>query len=302
MKETPVPLVDLRPLGIPLSRRRFLTGTAAVSLTAVMAGRMGAVDTLIRELGGRPLAGSSFEAPSGSSASTFTFTVARDADLALLDFRLYNFTRQPATGPITALVASTAALITVGLPPQAIGEAAYNVTHPSEPNLPSQDDKDWLVDPPPIVSGVSGPSQLCFSLPNGYKINFSSPMAAADLLDWSDWPLLVPAAAVGPVHTKLAPSDPRTESVTFIEYPYALLISPVTVSGALTRFVGRTPPTPLVSPSNVTDLWTTTLQQTATAPGAPSAPQAAAVWAVDYPSGSASATGPASGEDIAYGA
>jgi hypothetical protein len=296
-------------LRTPLSRRQFLTGSAAVSLAAVMAGKTGAVEDLVRDL-------DPDTAPrlTQSSSQTFKFSVARDADLALLDITFINFDAVFSGSLITALKSvSASSIITVRLPPQAVGEAAYNIAA-VEPGTPPG---DWLVDPPPVLSGVSGPSLLCFNLyppSNGPdqprighgtpQVTFSSPMAASDLLDWSAWTLLVPAAAVGPVKTALTPTDPRksTTPVTYIEYPYAMLLSPATDSAYTTQFVARTPPNPLVSPSKVSDLWITSLQQVANSGDAVVA-QVAAVWATDYGS-STSATGPTAGssqELIAYG-
>ena len=116
----------------------------------------------------------------------------------------------------------------------------------------------------------------------------------------------MPAAADGPVKTNLTPTDPRKNDspVTYIEYPYAVLLSPAvsTNNAYSTQFIGRTPPNPLVSPTNVSDLWTTALQQIQQSDDVVLTAQMAAVWATDFDS-STSATGPNSGssyEFIAY--
>ncbi len=272
-----------------ITRRQMLTGGAATSLAAVLAGYPDGparlLTALARDVGGIPI-------QRQQVPQTFTFSVEREADLALLDITFHGFLLNYGPGSVTSLVpASSSNVIVVQLPPQAIGEAIY--TYAADGHEP-----DWVVDPPPVMSAVSGPSRLCFTLNTGQQVDFTT-MTAADLLDWSSWTLLVPAVAQvdeggveGGVGIFREPFD-RTagntarlpdarpdssppakpgEFVTSIEYPYAVFLAPtVDIGGAFfgftTKFNGRTEP--LVgehqagSPTTgISDLWTTALEVT----------------------------------------
>jgi hypothetical protein len=290
----PIEPVERGALAAPLSRRRFLAGTAAVSLTAVMKAHSPMTQGLLRAVGGNgpdaarlPDAEHALRVPTPS----FTFSVARDTDLVLLDFSFYGYRRLASDG-VTYLVPKSASnVITVGFPPQAIGEAAYSYTASKSGSA-----APWNVDPPPVPSVMSGPSLLCFTLDTGGSVPFTT-MTAADLLDWSSWTLLVPANAKQGV-TPVRPSDPRSAAtpVTYIEYPYALFLCPTVyaepplsiVPKYFTTFVGK--PQPLVGAGGVSDLWTAALQQFEVISKKPLVPQAAAVWARDDSSGDADLT------------
>jgi hypothetical protein len=249
-----------------ITRRQMLTGGAATSLAAVLAGYPDGparlLTALARDVGGIPIK----KAP----PQVYTFAVEREADLVLLDITFHGFLLNSGGGAVTSLVpASSSNVIVVQFPPQAIGEAVYEYAEDGE-------EPPWYVDPPPVMSAVSGPSRLCFTLNGGQQVDFPT-MTAADLLDWSSWTLLVPAVAQvyeggvevdgGSSHVVGVPfdrSDARSaarspaarpastpkkpsELLTAIEYPYALFLAPaVDVGGALfgftTRFSGRKEP------------------------------------------------------------
>jgi hypothetical protein len=237
-----------------VTRRQLLTGGAAASLAAVLAGQPDGprqlLTALARDVGGIPVL--------KESPKTFTFQVEREADLVLLDIAFYGFDLNSGGGQVTSLVpGGSDNVIVVQFPPQAIGEAAYEYI--GEP--------EWNVDPPPVMSAVAGPSRLCFTLNTGQQVDFPT-MTPADLLDWSSWTLLVPevaqvdeaeldridagAAARGPAGGSKArpatatPPKP-SEMVTAIEYPYALFLAPTVYTGGpffgfTTTFAGRTEP------------------------------------------------------------
>jgi hypothetical protein len=283
---------------LAFSRRQFLAGSAALSLGAVMAGRRDQIGRLLADLGGTPAAAALPETLVAPKPS-FTFSVERDTDLALLDVAFYNFSKTydisfngiRRTEVLTPKLVPTGSdnVITVQLPPQSIAEAAYNFV----------EGETWYVDPPPVLSAVSGPTLLCFTLATDDAVVFST-MTAADLLDWSNWTLLVPAPAQvngagptpnGPAKTLPtpipAPANPlSSHMVTYIEYPYGLYLAPTVFNSGsaserfLTTFTGRT--TPLVSPDNVADCWTAVLAQTNASDGSARVATAAAVWADDY--------------------
>ena len=237
------------PVGPAFTRRRFLAGGLGLSLLAVMGGRTDEIDHLVAGLAGTDA--SAAPATPRADTPTLAFHVERDTDLVQLDMTLSGFTVTRSAGVITGLSPTAGALIIVQFPPQAIGEAAYVYSK-----------GDWLVDPPPVLSVLSGNSRLCFTTDKA--ISFSSPMAAADLLDWADWTLLLP---------KVAAKAPAA-NVTSIEYPYALHLAPVASGGHTPTFTGSS----LVNPvTQTTDCWMATMVGSGTAP-----PAMAAVWADDY--------------------
>lgn len=275
--------------GRDITRRSFLGGAVGVAGLAyvmpvrLLSGAPGAIPAILTDdvtLGGGVL-------------PDIAISAERDIDLLLLDFEFYGFEVTPGTPPaITPTSAEN--VVIVRFPPQAIGEAVY---------LWQGD--DLPVDPPPILSDVSGPSRLCFQLPQDGGIPLPT-MSIDDLLDWADWTLLVPATAKvqgpslfpGTSSPPPAPAPPG-QYETAIEFPYALLLSPTVyinnsdvISGFTTTFTSRR--TPLVSsgPTPVSDLWSASLGGTSLGvlpqpfPGAPPptpyVPQIAAVWAVDY--------------------
>ncbi|HTX01662.1 MAG TPA: hypothetical protein VMD59_22960 [Acidimicrobiales bacterium] len=191
-----------------ITRRQFLAGGGAVALSAVLLGREHEMGRLLAELGGdgaRPgeVAGAvRVAAPAGAGTESvplpsFTFSVARDADLALLDFSFYSFEKVVVSGVTMLSPTGSGNVIVVQFPPQSIGEAAYNYESTAA---------HWDVDPPPVLSAVSGPSRLCFTLPAGRAVSFPT-MTAADLLDWTDWELLVPISAMLPATSILSADE-----------------------------------------------------------------------------------------------
>jgi len=233
------------------TRRRLLTGGAAASLAAVLAGRPDGpaqlLMSLARDVGGIPIP--------KEEPKTFTFSVEREADLVLLDITFYGFYLNSGGGEVTSLVpGGSDNVVVVQFPPQAIGEASYHYI--GEP---------WWVDPPPVLSAVAGPSRLAFTLNSGQQVDFPT-MTPADLLDWSSWTLLVPEVAqvdeseleridarssasrsnVTPASAPPKPPEP-SDMVTSIEYPYALFLAPTVYTGGpffgfTTTFSGRKEP------------------------------------------------------------
>jgi hypothetical protein len=224
---------------------------------------------------------------------SYTFSVERDLDLVSLDITFSDFTYSNKAG-VVSLVPGSDALIVVQFAPQAIGEAAYLWS-------PTSTDPDpvWEVDPPPVLSVMSGPSRLCFT--TGTPVTFSNPMSVDDLLKWSEWTLLVPATAVaGSDAIAPKPADPTNANVTYIEYPYGLYLSPTVYGhqlGQPSQTVnpnivnrGSSPSfSTIFSPTggwkdpatSVCDCWSGVLSQTS-ADGTAMVPSVAAVWARDY--------------------
>ena len=198
----PSPLPRPRRRSLPLSRRRFLTGGAAVSLVAVLGNLAGGSGHLFSALASQePGRCCPFRRP------VQRFSVERPDYLLQLDITFTGFRATVIDNELRDLTPGPGSFITVQFPPQAIAEAAY-----------SYDWDPWPVDPPPVLSVMSGPSRLVFVTPA--PVVFSHPMTVADLLDWSQWTLLVPDLRAG------APLADRT----CIEYPYALYLSPECVS------------------------------------------------------------------------
>ena len=252
-----------------ITRRAFLGGSAGLSLMAVMGASAGAKERLAdaaERLGAALAANAGGEIVETRS---YSFSVERVTDLVQLDVNLHDFIPTPKIGALRSLAPGPGSFISVQFPPQAIGEAAYGYST-----------GDWYVDPPPVLSVLAGPSRLCFTTSD--PIEFSSPMSVTDLLDWSNWTLLVPAVKAGP---------PAADA-TFIEYPYAALslsgaraarggegIAPRHHRAAQTfsTFAGRT--RPLVSSLDATDCWTAEFRQTALGEEKGRQPSMAAVWA-----------------------
>jgi hypothetical protein len=279
-----------RPGGPEISRRTFLGGAAGAASMVYL--------RPFRLLARRPAAASTGPGtnPIGivNGGPDIVLSVERQEDLVLLDFSFYGFSLQDGSPPTIVPNDPSNNTIVVQFPPQAIAEAEYCWTQPTPGNyiLP--------VDPPPILSDLSGTSRLCFTTSQSIPLTTLTP---SDVLDWSQWSLLVPPVAeVGIVlGTSGPPSSPPSYFQTAIEFPYALFLSPVVhVGPALgnsfsTAFTSR--PAPLVSPSGVVDLWSTELtgawtggfvSGTETAqivighPQTPFVPMVSAVWASDF--------------------
>jgi hypothetical protein len=276
------------PLTSPITRRRFLTGAAALSLAAVMAGKHGAVDEFLRDMAHDAATGLGLEKGTAAQSSpmNYTFSVARDTDLLLLDFTFIGFNLITSTTGIWELEPVTKQnIITVQFPPQAIGEAAYQFS-PGSP---------WPVDPPPVLSAVSGPSVLCFTKANMKSVTFPT-QTVADLLNWTNWVLLVPSIASdtlplsGSAQKSYKATNPTTATspVTYIEYPYGLYLSPAVAPTSTVTTTFNVRAQPLASTTGTSDIWSASLQQTEA--GVAQIPQVAAVYARDYAAGSTSLT------------
>jgi hypothetical protein len=276
-------LTDHHPV---ITRRRFVGGAAGAGILAALGpglwpkGWAAAADPATPDvtLGRSP---------------NFVISVERDTDLVLLDFAFYGFSI--VSEPRPAIVANAAdSVLLVQFPPQAVGEAVY-----------SWNQDDLPIDPAPVLSAVAGPSRLCFSFAEGSTIDLPS-MTVDDLLDWSDWTLVVPGVAEVLEHGTGSPTPEAPAPLeTAIEFPYGMFLAPTVFidvdtieAGFTTQFVGRSDP--LVSAAGVVDLWSTTLTGALINPvldTAPYVPQVSAVWAVDYP---ASATTHTPATNIVY--
>jgi hypothetical protein len=279
MKQT-----DARPSLI--SRRGFLSGTMFMGGTTALA--------YLTRGPGRQMLGVLEAAERRPGTTTpvpdLVIPVERDTDLVLLDFLFYGFEVSTSTTPISIVSTTATNTLVVRFPPQAIGEGSYAELNP----FPGP--TGLLFDPPPILSEVSGPSQLAFRFPLGHGIPLPT-MTAADLLDWSGWTLEVPPVAQVsgphisgqgryPFPVAPGPTD------TFIEFPFALYLSPTVWTGSTsakarfsTTFDNRA--APLSSPAKVTDLWRSSLNRhnaTPTLGAGPVLPQLSAIWSRDFQS------------------
>ncbi len=277
--------------GPELSRRAFLGGAAGAAGLAAL-GPFGPMRLLRRARPLDDIINPIVPIGVGNGGPDLVLSVERQDDLVLLDFFFYNFSLQDGTPPTIVPNDPSNNTIVVQFPPQALAEAEYYWTQPSPGHyvLP--------VDPPPILSDLSGTSRLCFTTGQSIPLTTLTP---TDLLDWTGWTLVVPPVAQVHGPTRLLdaaatgaasypyPTEP-TALETAIEFPYALFLSPVVyasglpIDGFTTEFTSR--PAPLVSPAGIVDLWSTAL---AGAPvlelieGAAYVPPVSAVWASDYP-------------------
>jgi len=194
---------------------------------------------------------------------SFMIQVEREADLALMDFFFYNFSvGDDRAGNRAILPNDDGCLLLVRFPPQAIGEAEYLFS--DVPAAPGNGNVTELpFDPPPILSALSGPSQIAFifNASTGDEIPFIQGNEQ-DLLDWSNWNLSVPPVAEvqprGPGVGYPTPQAPGSFD-TYIEFPYALFLAPTLWVGGdvLTRFdtVFENNIVPLSSTASITDLF-----------------------------------------------
>lgn len=280
---------------LTMSRRTLLASSAAATAAAYVASFSST--PVARYLEGVPVRLVD-EVPSPQSTgagSGIIFHVERDSDLLLLDFAFHGFKLDKLSDPISLVPTTTRNWVIVQFPPQAIGEGVYNerVYPPPKASL----------DSPPVLSVLSGPSQLAFSIRKGVTVPFST-MTVNDLLDWSEWTLLVPPVAVlnNRVNGKPPlPSFPPSNS-TLIECPYGLYLSPVVNPGVIeprvvephiaattswrTSFAGTVQPP--VSAEGVSECWTAklTYEQVLSIKGkvaraTPLEPQVSAVWCRD---------------------
>jgi hypothetical protein len=189
----------------------------------------------------------------------------RDVDLVMLDFFFYGFAVQPGSPPAITPT-RTDNKVLVRFPPQAIGEAVYSMVDSSG---------KLLVDVPPILSDVAGPTRLVFSLGPSQSIPLPT-MTATDLLDWSHWNLAVPpVASVDTIDRVQSPFQVAAPGAlqTQIECPYALYLSPTDLGAFTSRHEPLT-----IDDSGfhdvVTDCWGTVLDGDA---------RVVATYARDYP-------------------
>jgi hypothetical protein len=275
------------PAGRPttMSRRRFLEATSAVAGAAAYAYlvRLPAPRLAKADLGRVKVPALSPATPPIDSSWDYFVQVERDSDLCLLDFYFYGFEIGNNTfGNPAFLATGSPSTVIVRFPPQHIGEGVYPAsnlnTGPNSTSAPTY----LFCDPSPIMSGLSGPTQLSFSFPNFDSdplygnIPLSNPMQYEDLLDWTGWQLNVPTVAQWP--TPLETYSGPTGSLglplpvapgpfdTFIEFPYALMLAPSLFNpnaeqsaGFNTYFSNRI--TPLTSDALVTDVFASSLQQ-----------------------------------------
>jgi hypothetical protein len=244
---------------LTMTRRTMLGSTAAVAAAAYISRFSNA--PFARQLNGIATAFVDEErlAPAlpRQGNNIVYLTAERDTDLLLLEFAFDNFSLDSTSDPPALVPGGADNLIVVSFPPQAIGEGVY----PLPPGT---------FDPPPVLSVLADPSWLSFSIPASATIPLPT-MTVDDVLDWSQWTLLVPTVAT--VGAKVGgkvplPSLPE-ESACLIECPWGLYLSPVvnptvTASGDgrisyVTSFTGTEQPP---STDGVTECWAATLTYT----------------------------------------
>ncbi len=256
-----------------ITRRQFLAGSAGVALAAVMAGHIDRVVDLVDELGGKDVRTNGVKPL--TVRPSFAVSVERDTDLVLLDIAFYRFKK--LSRKLVPLGPDN--LITVQFPPQCIGEAAYGFTG-----------GNWLVDPPPVLSALSGPSVLCFTVnKNSQGYPAVGLETVEDLLDWSSWTLLVPKPDTTPSDpSQMLPTSPRT----YIEYPYGLFLAPTGGNPATNfTFYGRTEPLVSIEPqAGLSDCWTAAYAAPPGSDASVVSGYGVAIWAVDYRLSSPDAT------------
>lgn len=139
----------------------------------------------------------------------------RTADLVDLRLEARGCTLEPAGDGGSELVAGAAAVLVLHLPPQHLGEHAWQEQPPDVPGL--------------TPHRAAGPSRLAFELPEGSRISFN----LAGVLDALQGLALrvSPNATPGPYRdevptaTGTGPEPPRDDE-TAIEAPYRLVVSP----------------------------------------------------------------------------
>jgi hypothetical protein len=267
------------------SRRSFLGGAAGLGIAiGALRLRAPALAARLEAEHERLLRNPHLAAEVPDLSPDFTLAVERDTDLLLLDFAFYGFTVDTHSHPRKLVANPKLNYIVIQFPPQAIGEATYYYP-PTNSAIP--------LDPAPVLSALSGPSRLSFSLLGTKKVPFPTiplpTMTAADLLDWSGWTLNVAPGAEAFEDPAAVSATAPTALQTWVECPYALILSPVVdarpnkVAAFETTFTNR--PVPLTA-GNVTDCWGARLtgseSGTAVKPNPNYLPSVAAVWSTDY--------------------
>ena len=276
----------------PLSRRTFLGGVGVAGGAAVLVRSDTAPVTAALGVDDDPHAGEMAHIVTPVKPD-LTISVERDVDLLLLDFLFYGFVVDTSSR-IHALRATKAgSAVVVRFPPQATAEAAY-LDPPTGPT-------GLATDPSPVLSGLSGSSQLAFSFDAGDTIPLTTG-TAKDLLDWSGWTLAVPPVAQSAAHA-VSPPVPHqpTQFETAIEFPYALYLAPSVHPSSTTTFVNRIKPA--TSATGTCDVFTSTLSTSRL--GIELESTVSAVWARDivawHPGAPATAVDATAPTSILYG-
>jgi hypothetical protein len=233
---------------LTLNRRQFLA----------LGGSTGASVALVKFEGWQTLLGSAEAFAAEALAPSFTVSVVRPADLVNLTFLFYNLQLSGST--IVRVDSTKPAYLAVQLPGQNIFEQPWNESSGSPPATP-------------LGGVIAGPSRLVFAVPSSVS---SLPFTLAGLLDWSSLAPSLAKGATGKGKPRVLPPGP---TVTALETPWNLVLSPDPT--------GRwaTSPTP-VTADGWTELWHARLGTDAGGtvvepPG--SAPAVRAIWSPDYP-------------------
>jgi hypothetical protein len=169
-------------------------------------------------------------------------TILRPDDLLLLDLDFININLETGDGKSARLVPVTGkkSYIIVHFPPQNIAEEAFfetgnlnlddfkpkYVTDLGQPD-PDTNKGDEAITTLPVMSRMSGGSQLVFEVPESVK---DIPYTIEGLLNWKDYTMRVAPTALpqGQFGDRPAIQDPSSINppVTALELPYRLIISP----------------------------------------------------------------------------
>ncbi len=156
-------------------------------------------------------------------------TILRPDDFLFLDFEFINLTLQTGDNgsPELVPVPNETSYIVVHFPPQNIGEQAFfeannNIDLPT--NDPDAKSTSEMIGSLPVQSRMSGPSRLVFEVPKDAKI----PYTIQGLLDWKNYRQRVAPTALSPGEVRDRPAIPDKiePTVTALELPYRLVISP----------------------------------------------------------------------------
>jgi hypothetical protein len=221
-----------------ITRRGFLGGTAAAGAAAAAAGyyftggphflrHAGLLQRHGGPAGHAELTGTQSSTPAIDAGYDLMIQVERDADLVLLDFYFYNFTVGTNGFGTTSLIPTAPDNhVIVRFPPQAIAEGVYwEVANPATQEF---------CDPSPILSAMSGQSQLSFQFGTTDWIALPN-MTPDDLLNWSGWPLQVALPAQVPQTPVYNPWNGHSYYPypvapgpfdTFVEFPYCMFLAP----------------------------------------------------------------------------
>src|SRR5215204_2787839 len=141
--------------------------------------------------------------------------VLRTDDLLALQFEFVNLhldTRASQEAHLARTQFGQPAFIIVRFPPQHVAEQVFSLDAGSPPP-----------DPPPVRALFSGPSRLVFKLPDEIE---SIPYTLDSLLDWAKLEPEVALNALPPEATDGPGIMPLDETVTAMELPFRLFLSP----------------------------------------------------------------------------